>query len=268
MVPNSWLLRYRCNLCGQECETPIPELEREKPSCPSCRSTPRFRAVISVLSLELFGESLALPAFPTRKDIRGLGLSDWDGYALELANKLDYRNTFYDREPKLDITRIDPALEGTLDFLISSEVFEHVPPPVSLAFENARRLLKDNGVLVLTVPFTMEGETSQEHFPNLYKFRVVEREDGRRVLINTTRSGEVETFEDLCFHQGSGLTLEMRLFSEASLSEELRRAGFSYIKVFRHPDLAHGVFWSHPEGSLPIAARRRQPHRAHSGGAR
>ncbi|MGH9903496.1 MAG: hypothetical protein ACRD68_16940, partial [Pyrinomonadaceae bacterium] len=79
-----------------------------------------------MLSTELFGESLALTDFPERRDISGIGMSDWDGYAAPLALKLGYQNTYYHQEPKLDITSIEPALESTLDFIISSDVFEHV----------------------------------------------------------------------------------------------------------------------------------------------
>ena len=124
-----------------------------------------------MLSLELLGRSLCLSEFPTRPDIIGLGMSDWDGYASVLAQKFSYQNTYYHQEPRLDIRDIDPKLEGTMDFVISSDVFEHVPPPVSMAFENARRLLKPNGILVFSTPYSKETETV-EHFPEL-KVRVI-----------------------------------------------------------------------------------------------
>jgi hypothetical protein len=44
--------------------------------------------------MELFGQNLTLANFPVRKDIRGVGLSDWLGYAIPLAKKFDYTNTF------------------------------------------------------------------------------------------------------------------------------------------------------------------------------
>ncbi len=133
---------YICNVCGQPSNVPLDRLEREVPSCESCGSTPRFRGVVHALSLGLFGESLPIPRFPQRLDLRGFGLSDWEGYATGLARKLDYTNTFLHTEPHLDIVDIDGRLAGTLDFLISSEVFEHVAPPVQRAFANASRLLK------------------------------------------------------------------------------------------------------------------------------
>ena len=52
-----------------------------------------------------------------RKDIRGFGMSDTDIYARVLAEKLDYTNTYYDRDPNLDICNPDPAIFGTYDFI-------------------------------------------------------------------------------------------------------------------------------------------------------
>ena len=246
-------LSFRCNICGQACVQKIEELAREVASCESCGSTVRWRSVIHVLSMELFGQSLALPDFPTRPDIVGVGLSDWGGYAIPLANKLSYTNTYYHTEPKLDITSANPALEGTLDFIISSDVFEHVAPPVSKAFENACKLLKPSGVLVLTVPYGQGNETV-EHFPELYDYKIIERGD-HYVLQNTTKDGVSQTFEDLVFHGGPGETLEMRMFSDSSLIETLKEAGFQSVRTCRLSEFNHGVF-SVDNWSLPIAARR------------
>jgi 2-polyprenyl-3-methyl-5-hydroxy-6-metoxy-1,4-benzoquinol methylase len=50
--------------------------------------------------------------------------------AQRLARKFDYVNTFFDGEPRFDITETHPDQYGTYDFIISADVFEHVPPPV------------------------------------------------------------------------------------------------------------------------------------------
>jgi len=246
------LLRYRCNICGQMCETKISELGRETPSCAGCGSTVRMRAIIHMLSMELFGKSLALPDFPARPDITGIGMSDWDGYAIPLAHKLGYKNTYYHQDPKLDITSIDSSIEGSLDFIISSDVFEHIVPPVSIAFENARRLLKPAGVLIFTVPYSQDGRT-HEHFPDLYHYKIMET-GGRRILENKTRDGREQRFDNLVFHGGSGATLEMRVFSESGLMEEFNGAGFKKVKLYKDPNLAHGVYWIH-DWSLGMTAR-------------
>jgi SAM-dependent methyltransferase len=246
-------LIYRCNICGQFCESKVTDLGREAPSCPACGSTVRMRAIIHLLSLELFGQSLALPNFPVKPEIRGIGLSDWEGYAIPLAHKLNYTNTYYHQEPRLDIMAIDSALEGTLDFLISTEVFEHVPPPVSVAFANAYRLLKPCGVLIFTVPYTKEGQTL-EHFPELHDYAVIEQ-NGQYCLKNITTDGREQLFESLVFHGGAGSTLEMRVFAEQSLKEEFSRVGFQHLKVHPEPTFEYGIYWSH-DWSLPMIARK------------
>ncbi len=134
--------------------------DRELPSCSVCGSNLRFRTIISGLSHGIFGKSIALPDFSERHDISGIGLSDAVIYAERLPAKLAYRNTFLHTEPFLDITDISSAEYKDLDFLISSDVFEHVAPPIDRAFRNVRRLLKQGGAFVFSVPFGL-GKTTE-----------------------------------------------------------------------------------------------------------
>ena len=60
-------------------------------------------AVIRALSIELLSMPLRMPDFPRVKSLRGIGMTDFGPYASRLAEKFDYKNTYYDREPKLDI---------------------------------------------------------------------------------------------------------------------------------------------------------------------
>jgi hypothetical protein len=254
-APAGPTVSFTCNLCGHRNEAvPLAQVEnRECQSCMQCRSSLRMRALVHLLSLELFDRSIPLHEFPVRKDLRGLGMSDWDGYALALAERLDYANTFYHADPRLDIAAIDDAEAGRYRFLISSDVFEHIPRhQLDAAFRNARRLLGDGGVFLFTVPFKNDGPT-REHFPRLHDFRIEER-DGRRVLRNRTVDGEEETFEDLVFHGGDGMTLEMRVFSGADLVQHLRRAGFSSVNVCSEHCPEYGILWP-TDFDVPIVAR-------------
>ncbi|HAV78540.1 MAG TPA: hypothetical protein DCX53_14420 [Anaerolineae bacterium] len=201
----------------------------------------------------MFKESLALPDFPVQRHVQVIGLSDWDGYAIPLAGKLNYTNMFYHKMPQLDITSIDPSLENTLNILISSDVFEHVAPPISVAFENSFRLLKSGGVLILTVPYTIESQT-KEHFPELYKYEI-RRQGDRSILHNITRDGREQIYTDLNFHGGAGATLEMRRFSLEGLLTEIRNAGFNKIEILSTPNFKYGVY-SNYRWSLPIIARK------------
>jgi len=246
-------LIFQCNICGKTCIMPMGKLGRETISCMNCGSTVRMRAVIHALSTVLFSESLTLQNFPVQAHVRVYGLSDWDGYAIPLAHKLAYTNTFYHQEPRLDITFAAPTLAGTLDILISSDVFEHVAPPISIAFENSFRLLKPGGTLILTVPYNFESET-KEHFPDLFQYEI-RKDGGKPVLHNITRDDREQSFENLNFHGGAGETLEMRRFSWEGLKGELINAGFKRIEVLSEPNFKHGVYFEHP-WSLPIIARK------------
>ena len=130
----------------------------------------RLRALIHLLSVELFGRSLPLPGFPKLKAIRGLGMSDKDCYNGLLAEKFDYTNTFYDREPRLDFTESHPELAGQYDFILSADVLEHIAPPVeralrgSAAHAEAARLSRHHRVLQSGGPFARTFSRSCTNF--------------------------------------------------------------------------------------------------------
>lgn len=245
--------KFLCNICGALCEQPLEGFAREGRGCAVCHSSMRVRALIALLSEELLGIPMSLAEFPVLKGIRGIGMSDSPELAGKLAEKLDYTNTFYHQAPRLDITTPEPSDFGRYDFILSSEVMEHVPPPVEIAFANLCLLLKPDGLLILTTPYTLGGKT-REHFPQLHDFTFASLSD-RTVLVNRRRDGSVETFEDLVFHGGPGSTVEMRVFTEQSLRENLLRAGFSSVRVAAENLPEFGI--QHAENwSLPIVARK------------
>ena len=247
------MAEFICNVCGGV-NRGAEKLERERPGCVHCGSTVRTRGLLRALSLELFGSALALPDFPRLRSIRALGTSDSSQYADRLAARFDYRNTFFDREPRFDVTRSAPDDAARYDFVISSEVFEHVPPPAATAFGNVCRMLKPTGFLAFTVPYSLELTTA-EHFPDLHEFAVTQLGSGL-VLVNRTSAGAVQVFDQLVFHRdGAGAALEMREFSEAGLRDLLANAGFPHVRIYVEDDPAFGVV--HSENcSLPIVARK------------
>jgi SAM-dependent methyltransferase len=206
----------------------------------------------ALLSRELFGVGLTLPEIPVTKRIRGLGLSDGLQLAYQLEEKFDYKNTYYHQAPRFDITQCHPTEQGLYDFVISSEVMEHIPPPVELGFENLCRMLRPGGVLILTVPYGIDNQL--EHFPSLHQFALASP-GGRTVLLNRRKDGTLETFENLVFHGGAGSTLEMREFSEETLRVMMRSAGFSSVEFVSDEMPEFGVKHAEP-WSLPIIARK------------
>jgi hypothetical protein len=202
----------------------------------------------------LYGLPLTAPEFPRMKSLRGLGMSDSIQYADLLAARFDYRNTFYDREPRFDVAHGDERERGRHDFVLASEVLEHVAPPVERAIANAAALLKDFGVLLLTVPYSLEATTA-EHFPELHEYGVA-RVGDRLVLVNRTAAGESQVFDDLVFHVSFGdPALEIREFSERDLVCLLRAAGFTEVRIYAEDYAPFGIL--HAEScSFPIAARK------------
>jgi SAM-dependent methyltransferase len=249
--------KFLCNICGTTCERPPEGLAREGSGCAVCHSSMRVRALIALLSEELLGIPMTLAEFPVLKGIRGIGMSDSDELAEKLAQKLDYTNTFYHQAPKVDVTKPDPNDFGRYDFILSSEVMEHVPPPVENAFANLFRMLKPDGLLIMTTPYTLGGKT-REHFPELHDFTLASL-GVKTVLVNRRCDGSIETFEDLVFHGGPGSTVEMRVFTEESLRENLLGAGFSSVRIASENVPEFGVV--HAENwSLPIVARKGRFH--------
>ena len=253
MMPG--MIKFECNICGTENVIPASISGREIPSCHSCGSTLRMREIIHSLSIALFHKSLSLDEFPINRDITGIGLSDWDGYAIPLSQKMNYQNTYYHKAPQLDITA-KPTKKNIYDFIISSDVFEHVTPPVYAAFKNTFDLLKDDGVFVFSVPYTYEGHTI-EHFFDLYQYEIITK-NGKKQLLNTTKDNKKEVFEDLIFHGGEGTTLEMRVFAKDDLIKTLNQAGFKSVQIVEKPCYKHGIytdlFWSRT-----IIARKEKP---------
>ena len=258
---------FVCNICGgTQRIASLFDIDREWTSCFKCGSSARTRWIVYALSSAVFGKSLALPSFPLRKDIQGIGLSDSKALARGLANSFTYTNTFFDEEPRFDITaEVDQEHRDRYDFVVASEVFEHIAPPVQRAFDNLSLLLKPGGLVVFTVPWG-PGQTA-EYFPNLHRWRVVD-ESGRSVLLNETPAGDQERFEDLSFHGGPGSTLEMRRFGKLDVEGHFRAAGFRFVEFApAHTDLGQGIVF-YEDNSLPCIAHGHSGRLIHAQKAR
>ena len=161
-VSGPWL-DFVCNVCGTlHCER-VAKFHRELAACPVCGASARFRGMVAAL-----GQVLHMPAqvplidWPERPDVRGLGMSDWPGYADVLARKMAYVNTHFDKPPYLDILQPAPQYLGVHDVVLSTDVLEHVLAPVQKAFDHLLALLKPGGWLVFSVPYTTFGANTQE----------------------------------------------------------------------------------------------------------
>ena len=80
-------------------------------------------------------------------DSAGLQMGEWDNSNLDIIS---------------DITNI-PEPDFSFDVILCTEVFEHLPDPIS-AIKEFSRLLKPNGTLIITAPFCSLTHFAPYHF--------------------------------------------------------------------------------------------------------
>jgi len=246
------VIEYCCNLCGCKNRLDSSQFHRELAACKKCGALARFRGIIHALA-NFLGESedAILRDWPIHKRIFGIGMSDWNGYARLLRRKFSYENTFYDRKPKLDILNLTEKHLGKYDFVISTDVFEHILPPLQQGFDNLFRLLKPGGCLIFSVPYTRTAQTV-EHYPGMLDYEILNFR-GTRILVNRDDGGRLQVYDNLVFHGGKGATLEMRIFCETDILNRLAQSGFEDIKVYDQPNLSIGYYWPELKSADPDA---------------
>jgi len=246
------IIEYRCNICNGKNRLESNLFHRELANCRKCGANARFRGIIHVLAdLVGEGELTALQDWTVRKNILGAGMSDWPGYANLLGKKFSYENTFYDREPRLDIMNLAEKHIGRYDFVISTDVFEHVLQPLQQGFDNLFRILKPGGGLVFSVPYTRTAQT-MEHYPGLHDYEILNFRGGK-IIVNRDDAGRLQAYDNPVFHGGEGTTLEMRVFCETDVLSHLARAGFVNIRVHDQPQLSIGYYWPELMSADPSA---------------
>jgi SAM-dependent methyltransferase len=203
-----------------------------------------------LVSRELFGRRLTVADFPKLKSIRALGMSDKPCYANLLAEKFDYTNTSF---PPFDITATHREQYGTYDLILAADVLEHVAPPLDRALDEIFQLLKPSGFLAATVPVTRD-DAMREHFPELHEYKVVQL-GGKEVLVNRRRDGTLEAREDLVFHEGPGMVLEMRQLGRTGLRAKLLAAGFRAVDYLVEDVKVSGILFD-CDVSQPLIARK------------
>lgn len=248
---------YICNITNQKFIYDESQITRESPTINGYNS--RERCLIYCLIKKLNLKPNIFSKIQENKNIKGIGISDNNNLAQILYNKFNYTNTFFHKKPYLDIYNTKDILHYTnLDFIICSEIFEHISPYPGLfvAFNNLNKMLCKNGVLIFSCPYNLNEH--KEHFPTLYKY-TLSNSDNQIVLNNTRIDGTEEKFTNLIFHGGDGSTLEMRQFSKQSIYNYLIDSGFYNITF--HPvdeDMnKHGIFWE-SSCSLIVTANKHE----------
>jgi hypothetical protein len=225
-----------CLICGSSAL--LPAVGREEVSCIACGVTWRVQATM-VAVLEGLGYPEGAKFSDVKPDLsrRGIGISDHWRLAGRLASVFDYVNTFYHRFPKVDVTATPPELKGELEFIICSDVLEHIPPPAFDGLRGLREMLRPGGFAVITVP-CQTGPTSTEYYPELKSWSI---EDGTLSWIDGL--GVLSRDPNPEFHGGEGQTLTFRLWSIDDLASQCLEAGFSHVAEPRvWPPFEEGEF--------------------------
>ena len=163
-------MSFICNITGQTFDLNDNEKSRELGNRFGFNC--RFRALCYPFCKVFYGECKIINDLPNNKSLKGIGMSD-SGWVNIFEQKFNYINTYYHTSPYLDIYNDDHVKNyNDLDFIISSDVFEHINPfpSVQIAFDNLYKMLKCGGHIIFSVPFS-NGE-HKEHYPNLYNYNI------------------------------------------------------------------------------------------------
>ncbi len=219
-----------CGICGHQAVIPEQHDLRDSKSCAACGSTLRFRNIIGALGAGL-SMSGPLSKWPQRKEVSGIGITDAGVYANFLADVFSYKNTFYHKDPRIDITaKPESDKINSFDFIICSDVLEHVIGPISQALDGLAQMLRPGGFVIITVPLK-QGATI-EHYPGLVSFNVNSRRTRSREIELCFESGRRELDPKPIFHGGDGATLELRVIGLSDLRHEIEASGLTFHVEF------------------------------------
>lgn len=229
-----------CNLCGVGKHIVENQIEREGSICSVCSSVWRTRAVGHCVSIGVGKVGVPLHNLDPDWSLRGLGIGDSVDLASSLSTKFNYTNTHLNDFPKLDLTAIAEELNGYFDFVVCSEILEHVLPPVDLALQNLFRLLKPGGFTVISVPLlrvtnrvyvSNNGDldfaasvNTIEYYPDLTSCKMIRGE----FHWETNQGKFIDHNPEL--HGGGDDVIAFRLWSLMDLQARLKLLGF--IDVF------------------------------------
>lgn len=230
--------RWTCITCGHLHRGMPRDVARESALCVSCGASWRVRATVLALLQGLRIDPRPLPDVGADWSRRGVGCSDHPALASRLPSRFLYTNTHLEKYPFLDVLQPPKEVLGDFEFVICSDVMEHVEPPYQRGFDGLASLLRPGGFAVVSVPLTQgDGEGTVEFYPGLRSFEVVEGPAVRWI----DAEGEEHLDESPEMHGGDGLVLAFRRFVVRDVVKGLLQAGFDWAtEPPVRPDL--GVF--------------------------
>jgi SAM-dependent methyltransferase len=153
----------------------------------------------------------------------GIGIGDDWRLARLLHQHFAYTNSHLDRFPVLDLCQIPDHTRSSVEFVVCSDVLEHVRPPLSEALNGLYSLVKPGGFAVVTVPLHSTQDEAE-----LYK-DLVSYEFANKTLLWKDSMGHDHADSNPTLHEGEGLVLVFRTFSHRSIVSCLLQAGFASV---------------------------------------
>lgn len=154
----SYHARGRCNICARPtifiCDVPADRWIRR---CCWCRSTPKYRAIVSVIesemrdSLRSYARTHAIyelsTTSPIFRQLRGYATYQASAYFSDKPFGVKVARSYWNQ----DLQQLSFASQS-FDLVLSSETMEHVRRPWQ-GFTEVHRVLKPGGLYVFTIPF-------------------------------------------------------------------------------------------------------------------
>ncbi len=196
---------------------------RETVNCPSCHFNNRMRAAVHVFELEcnpghdskIYITEQTTPKYDWyRKNYADVSGSEHLGQSIPLGGQNDkgIRNE--------DITKLTFP-DAEFDFILSFDVFEHIPDYAS-ALENCFRCLKPDGTLFFSVPFVKQARR------NIVR-AVVENGEVRHLLPPEYHGDPLSSEGCLCYYHFGWELLDV-----------LRSIGFEDVTALMFSSADHG----------------------------
>jgi hypothetical protein len=219
-------LSSRCAVCGHPVDIDKGPLHRELQTCADCGSCPRFCGLaLGVQKLVHDGPwERPLCDLADLRAVIAIGISDDDRLARVFEEKFSYTNTFFHKEPHLDICSKESCSGYRADLIICSDVIEHTASAPMIALSNMFHMLTPGGGLVLSAP-TFSLDSTIEWYGGMADMEISE-EAGRPIVRWRNKRGTVYVDTDPVFHGGPGQVLELRLISHSELLAVARSVGF------------------------------------------
>ncbi len=234
------LTTFLCNVCGTPNCLPRAQLVGDGGHCMFCGCSGRQRSIAYAVAARFSTDDVILTRMAPRKDLRGLGCSDW-GYADALTEKFEYVDSFFDREPQLDLLDVDWSrwTPESFDFITCASVPEYVRPTIDEMFKNVYRLLRPGGAAVIAAPPVLGPKTGE--LTCKLHHREITAETARQAAVDRRTGGATERIDDVNICGAVETTRPIRSISRQALIDGAERAGLRAAEIYERPIGAYAL---------------------------